>query len=295
MTTLLWDQVGERFYETGVDRGVLYLPTGGVYDEGVAWSGLTAVTESPSGAAATPTYADNIKYLNLISIEEFAATITAYTYPDEFAECDGSAVPTPGVAIGQQNRRIFGFCYRTKRGNDLDADLGYKLHLVYNCLAAPSEKAHATVNDTPAAIEFSWTLSTTAIPVTGHKPTATITIDSTEVNAAKLLLLENALYGTSGTDARLPLPDEVIAIFDVVAVTLVTPTRPAFVNATGVLTVPTVTGVRYRRMDTHALMAAGAQPAIAAGATLVVNAEPISGDYAFTTGSDDDYSFTRDP
>jgi hypothetical protein len=215
MPPLTWDVVGERRYETGVDRGVLYLPDEtGDYDTGVAWNGLTTVTESPSGADASPQYADNIKYLNLVSAEEFGATIEAFTYPDEFGQCDGSAEPEPGIYLGQQGRRVFGLCYRTRVGNDLGGvDHGYKLHLVYGCLAAPSEKAYGTINDSPEAITFSWDVSTTPVPVTDHKPTALITVDSTVVADGVMDALEDILYGTDGspgTTARLPLPDEVI-------------------------------------------------------------------------------------
>lgn len=215
MSKLVWDQTGERLYETGVKQGVLYLlGTSGTYTKGVAWNGLTNVTESPSGAEATPLYADDIKYLNLISTEEFGGTIEAYTYPDEFAECDGSASLAAGVYIGQQARKTFGFCYRTTLGNDVDNNAhGYKLHLVYGALAAPSEKAYSTINDSPEAITFSWEFSTTPVNVTGHKPTASITIDSTKVDAAKLAELETILYGDTEAEARLPLPDEVAQIF----------------------------------------------------------------------------------
>lgn len=223
MSKLVWDNTGERLYETGVSKGVLYIPTSGVYSKGVAWNGLTAVTESPSGAEATPLYADDIKYLNLMSNEEFGCTIEAYTYPDEFAECDGSASLAAGVYIGQQARKTFGFCYRTVLGNDTDNnDHGYKLHLIYGCLAAPSEKSYATINDSPEAITFSWEVTTTPVNVSGHKPTACITIDSTKVNPTKLTELENKLYGTDGTDGSggsgatepmLPLPDEIARIF----------------------------------------------------------------------------------
>ena len=219
MSKLVWDNTGERLYETGVSKGVLYIPTEGVYSKGVAWNGLTAVTESPSGAEATPLYADDIKYLNLMSNEEFGCTIEAYTYPDEFAECDGSASLSDGVYIGQQARKTFGFCYRTVIGNDTENnDHGYKLHLIYGCLAAPSEKSYNTVNDSPEAITFSWEVSTTPVNVTGHKPTACITIDSTKVNPTKLTELENKLYGTDGnggsaTEPMLPLPDEIAQIF----------------------------------------------------------------------------------
>lgn len=292
MTVLQWDQVGERLYETGVDHGVLYLLDNGLYDEGYAWNGLTAVTESPSGAEPTPLYADNMKYLNLVSVEELSGTIEAYTYPDEFAACDGTVEPEVGVSVGQQDRSTFGLSYRTKIGNDQSADHGYKLHLVYGALAAPSEKAYATVNDSPEAITFSWEFSTTAVPVTGLKPTSQLTIDSTKVGAANLAVLEDALYGTVGTDPRLPLPDEVIAMFSG-AQTLVTPTTPTFVEGTGVITIPSVTGVVYRRADTNAVVPAGAMAAIPSGTTLVIRAYPASGLYAFTPLSDDDWSFAR--
>lgn len=215
MTKLTWDATGARLYETGVKNGVLYpQDSNGNYPLGVAWNGLTAVTESPSGAEASPLYADDIKYLNLISNEEFGATIEAYTYPDEFAECDGSAALATGVYVGQQRRKAFGLAYRTTLGNDVDAnDYGYKLHLIYGALAAPSEKAYATVNDSPEALTFSWEVSTTPVAVTGFKPTASVTIDSTKVDAAKLAVLEDILYGTAGADPYLPLPDAVAAIF----------------------------------------------------------------------------------
>lgn len=211
MAKIVWDNTGDRLYETGVDHGVLYLQqTGGTYTNGVAWNGLTAVTESPSGAEATPLYADNIKYLNLMSAEEYGMTIEAYTYPDEFAECDGSASLVEGVYIGQQPRKTFGMSYRTIIGNDVDSNNhGYKLHLVYGCLAAPSEKAYATVNDSPEAITFSWEVSTTPVNVTGFKPTACITIDSTKVDKDKLAALEAILYGGDEAEATLPLPDVV--------------------------------------------------------------------------------------
>lgn len=210
MSKLVWDQTGERLYETGVRNGVLYIPTAGVYSKGVAWNGLTAVTESPSGAEATPLYADDIKYLNLMSTEEFGATIEAYTYPDEFAECDGSAALVDGVYIGQQARKTFGLCYRTTVGNDTEGnDYGYKLHIIYGCLAAPSEKGYATINDSPEAITFSWEVTTTPVNVAGAKPTASITIDSTKADATKLAALEDILYGSESEEARLPLPDEI--------------------------------------------------------------------------------------
>ena len=214
MAKLVWDATGERKYETGVRNGVLYvMGEGGTYPKGVAWSGLTAVTESPSGAEATALYADDTKYLNLISAEEFGATIEAYMYPDEFAECDGSATLAAGVTIGQQPRKTFGMSYRTVYGNDVDNErYGYKLHLIYGAVAAPSEKAYATINDSPEAITFSWEIKTTPVNVTGHKPTALLTIDSTKVDAAKLKKIEEILYGTEELEARLPLPDEIIQI-----------------------------------------------------------------------------------
>lgn len=218
MSKLVWDQTGERYYETGVKMGVLYPQSAsGTYPKGVAWNGLTAVTESPSGAEATPLYADDTKYLNLYSAEEFGATIEAYTYPDEFAECDGSAEIAAGVTIGQQNRKAFGLCYRTTIGNDTDGnDHGYKIHIIYGAMASPSEKAYATINDSPEAITFSWEVTTTPVSVSGFKPTASVTIDSTKVEEAKLKQLEAVLYGDNGSsstgDARLPLPDEIVTL-----------------------------------------------------------------------------------
>jgi hypothetical protein len=216
MPALVWDQVGERLHETGVDHGVLYIPdVSGVYATGVAWNGLTAFTESPTGADSNPQWADNIKYLNLISIEEFGATLEAFTYPDEFCQFDGLGVPSPGVVIGQQTRKVFGLSYRSRLGNDLEGeDHGYKLHLVYGCQASPSEKAYTTINDTPAPIAFSWTISTTPVPVTGFRPTSLIVVDSTVVDPTALGLLETELYGNATTGvANLPLPDDVIAMF----------------------------------------------------------------------------------
>ena len=214
MPKLTWDNTGERIFETGVKQGVLYpIQSDGKYTKGVAWNGLTAVTESPSGAEATALYADDIKYLNLLSNEEFGATIEAYTYPDEFAECDGSAELATGVMIGQQKRKIFGLCYRTTIGNDVEGnDYGYKLHLVYGCLAAPSEKGYSTINDNPDAITFSWEVSTTPVNVEGFKPTSQITIDSTKADPTKLAALEAVLYGGDSTEAKLPLPDEVATL-----------------------------------------------------------------------------------
>lgn len=218
MAKLKWDQTGEKFYETGVKNGVLYVYTkdeqgNGTYGTGVAWNGLTAVTESPSGAEATPLYADDIKYLNLMSNEEFGATIEAYTYPEEFAQCDGSAAIATGVYIGQQARKTFGLCYKTVLGNDVDNnDYGYKIHIIYGCLAAPSEKAYATINDSPEAITFSWEVTTTPVEVDGFKPTASVIIDSTKVPAEKLTALEAKLYGDESNEPTLPLPSEIITL-----------------------------------------------------------------------------------
>lgn len=213
MSKLVWDQVGERLYETGTKKGVLYPFEGNAYAKGVAWNGLTAVTESPSGAEATAIYADDIKYLNLRSAEEFGATIEAYTYPDEFAECDGSAYIAPGIKIGQQKRKMFGFSYTTTLGNDTEGDEhGYKIHLVYGATASPSEKSYQTINDSPEAITFSWEVATTPVEVKGFKPTATLEIDSTKVDADKLKALEDILYGSENAEPRLPLPDEVVTL-----------------------------------------------------------------------------------
>ena len=214
MSKLVWDAVGERLYETGVRNGVLYrIDDEGVYSKGVAWNGLTAVTESPSGAEATPLYADDVKYLNLMSAEELGGTIEAYMYPEEFEECNGCKELTDGVYAGQQDRAVFGLCYRTTIGNDIKSNAyGYKLHIVYGCLASPSEKAYSTINDSPEAITFSWEFKTTPVNVEGMKPTASITIDSTKVDADKLAALEAKLYGGESTEAMLPTPAEIVAI-----------------------------------------------------------------------------------
>ena len=210
MTALVWDATGEHFYETGVDHGVLYIPTEGQYTKGVAWNGLTGVTESPSGAESNPQYADNIKYLNLISAEEWAGTIEAFTYPDEFAACNGEKELADGVTVGQQSRSTFGMSYRTKIGNDTDgSDHAYKIHLLYGLTAAPSEKAYATVNDSPEAVTFSWEASSVPVNVTGMLPTSSITIDSRTADPTKLTALEKILYGAEEVEPRLPLPDEV--------------------------------------------------------------------------------------
>lgn len=211
MAKLVWDKAGEHFYETGVDHGVLYVQEGGTYPQGVAWNGLTSVSESPSGAEANAVYADNIKYLSLMSAEEFGATIEAYTYPEEFEQCDGSASLVEGVTIGQQARKTFGLCYRTKIGNDVDLDEhGYKIHIIYGATASPSEKGYQTTSDSPEAITFSWEVSTVPVNVTGMKPTASLVIDSTKADSTKLQELEKILYGDdTGDGPRLPLPDEI--------------------------------------------------------------------------------------
>ena len=222
MAKLVWDAAGERLYETGVRNGVLYVQgSNGTYPTGVAWNGLTAVTESPSGAEETALWADDIKYLSLRSAEEFGATIEAYTYPDEWAECDGSVALATGVIIGQQPRKTFGLCYRTVIGNDTELDShGYKLHLIYGCTASPSERAYQTINDSPEAITFSWEVTTVPVAVANHKPTACLTLDSTKLSENKMKAIEAVLYGTDAdatnnveaTTARLPLPSEVVTI-----------------------------------------------------------------------------------
>lgn len=218
MSKIVWDAIGDHIFETGVRNGVLYLKGAeGTYNTGVAWNGLTSVSESPEGAEATDLYADDIKYLSLMSAENFKATIEAYTYPVEFEECDGSATIAKGVVIGQQNRKPFGLCYRTSIGNDTDGnEHGYKLHIVYGCQASPSEKQYSTINDSPDAVTFSWEVSTTPVNVTGKKPAATLIIDSTKADKAKLTALEAILYGSEETEPRLPLPDEIATLMTTV-------------------------------------------------------------------------------
>lgn len=251
MSVLTWDNTGERLYETGVDHGVLYqIDEAGDYVTGVPWNGLTAVTDSPSGAESNKQYADNIEYLNLQSKEMFGCTIEAFTYPDEFGQNDGTVAPTPGVNVGQQRRRTFGFSWRTRLGNDIEGtDYGYKLHLAWGCLAAPSEKAYATINDSPEAITFSWEVTTTPVSVgtiggIEYKPTAKMTIDSTQVDPVKLAALEAVLYGTLATNAELPLPADVITMMTT-ALTTATPTAPTYNSTTDEITIPNVTGVEY--------------------------------------------------
>lgn len=295
MTTLAWDQVGEKVYETGVDHGVLYLPNGsGVYDSGFAWNGLTTVTESPSGAEPTPQYADNIKYLNLTSYEEFGATVEAFTYPKEFGVCDGTAEPEAGVYIGQQRRSTFGMSYRTRVGNDIDGtDHGYKIHLIYNALAAPSEKAYGTINDSPEAINFSWELTTTPVEVgtiasVAYKPTSYMCIDSTKVDADALADLLDILYGTEGVDPALPMPADVVALFagTTTVARLVGANAPSYNSGTHVVTLPTVTGITWK--INGVTKTPGAQPAMSTGQTSVVTAHAAAG-YMIT--GDDDWTF----
>ena len=290
MSQLTWDQVGERLYETGVDHGVLYIPdVTGAYANGYSWNGLTTVTESPSGAESNPQYADNIKYLNLVSAEEFGATIEAFTYPDEFGQCDGTAAPEAGVLISQQTRKSFGLAYRTRLGNDLlGTDFGYKLHLIYGAQAAPSEKAYATINDSPEAISFSWDVTTTPVDVPGYKPSAQLTIDSTQVSSTALATLETILYGATGVEPRLPLPEEVLSIFagSVTSVRLTAANAPTYVSGTHVVTLPAVTGVTWKINGVTKV--AGAQPALGVGETAVVTAHAASG-YMIT--GDDDWTF----
>lgn len=293
MTVLTWDNVGERLYETGVDHGVLYqLDETGQYVDGVAWNGLTTVTESPSGAESNKQYADNTVYLNLISAEEFGGTIEAFTYPDEFGQNDGTAEPAPGLALGQQGRRPFGLAYRTRLGNDVDGtDHGYKLHLVYGAQASPSEKAFGTINDSPEAIAFSWEFSTTPVTVTGHKPTALLTVNSTKVDAAKLAQLEGILFGTAEDDPRLPSPTEVMAIFttgDLDVSLSALSAQPTFNESTGVITLPAVAGVQWKVGGQN--RAPGAQPAIPAGSTATVRATALSG---YNLVGDETWTFKR--
>jgi hypothetical protein len=298
MVALAWDQVGDRLFETGVDHGVLYqIDDTGLYVDGVAWNGLTTVTESPSGAESSPQYADNILYVNLVSAELFGGTIEAFTYPDEFGQNDGSASPAAGVSLGQQGRRPFGFSYRSLIGNDVEnTEYGYKLHLVYGAQAAPSEKARATVNDSPEATPFSWELTTTPVgvdgtnPVTGkpYKPTSHITIDSTTADADALAELEAILYGDEATDPRLPLPNEVIALFEgtTTDVRLTGANAPTYNSGTHVVTLPAVTGVTWT--VNGVTKTAGAQPAMTVGQTSVVVAHPTAG---YAIDGDDDWTF----
>lgn len=285
MTVLEWDKVSEKVFEAGVDRGVLYLPNAqGEYVEGFAWNGLISVAESPSGAESNKQYANNRVYLNLTSAEEFAATIEAFTYPDKFAECDGSAELAPGVFVSQQRRKTFGLSYRSLVGNDVDnTDYGYKLHLVYEGLAAPTEKTFTTLNESPEAGTFSWEISTTPVNVPGHRPSATIVIDSTKVDAGNLADLEQILYGTAGVDARLPLPTEIISLFGGASVEVVA-IAPTYNSTTKEITIPVVTGVIYR-IDGEVVTGV-----VTITEDTIVNAITAPG-YTFGINSDDDWAY----
>lgn len=292
MTALTWDGVGERLYETGIDHGVLYIPDeDGVYNNGVAWNGLTSISEKPSGAEPNAQFADNIKYLNLFSAEEFGATVEAFTYPDEFAQFDGIATPTPGVHVGQQARGSFGLSYRTKVGNDIEGDdLGYKLHLIYGATASPSEKAYNTINDSPEAIAFSWEITTIPVLVSGLKPTSIVVIDSTKVDPDDLAALELILYGTIGVDPALPLPAVVVAMFTGGVTEVTAVNAPTYNAGTHVVTIVATTGIVYVNEDTEEVLVAGAQPALGVGEHLFVKARPASG-YVIAAGQDDDWLF----
>lgn len=268
MSKIVWDAVGERLYETGIKNGVLYPQSTGAYPLGVPWNGLTAVTESPSGAESNEVYADDLVYLNLMSAEKFGATIEAYTYPEEFAECDGSAEIATGIVVGQQTRKAFGLCYRTALGNDSEGyDHGYKLHIIYGAQASPTEKAYATVNESPEAITFSWEITTTPVIITGFKPSAHLTFDSTKVDSTTLAALEDILYGTVGTDPRLPLPDEIISMFAgtgpaAIALSSITPLDDAVGQSTSVNVVMTFNNEILR----EAIVMSSAAGVIVAGA-----------------------------
>lgn len=291
MTALLWDQTGEKKFETGVDHGVLYLLSDGAYDQGFAWNGLTTVTESPSGAEPQPFYADNIKYANFLSYEEFGLTIECYTYPPEFSQCDGAAEPQVGVVVGQQNRATFGFSWRTKIGDDANGlDAAYKIHLAYGCLAGPSEKAYTTLSDSPEPLNFSYDVTTTPVSVAGYpnlKPTSYLCIDSSRVDADALAALELQLYGSVGVDPELPLPGDVLALFDG-AFTIVTAANATYNTGTHVVTIPSTTGVTYYINGVEAT--AGAQAAMTVGQVSHVTASPNTG-YVLSANSDNDWVF----
>jgi hypothetical protein len=292
MTTVVWDDTGNRKFETGVDHGVLYpLNTSSkLYDSGFAWNGLTGVKEKPGGAASNPQYADNMKYLSLQSQETFAGTIEAFTYPDEFGACDGTNEPTDGVMVGQQGRQTFGLSYRTKLGDDVSgADAGYKLHLVYGCLASPSEKDYATLNDSPAAVQLSWDFETTPVAVTNLAPTSLIVVDSTRVDSTALADLEDFLYGTVGTDPSLPMPDDVLALFSgTVTTTDVPPAPTAGGTNNNDITMPTSTGVVYT------IGGVTESGVVTITANTVVKAHPATG-YKFPAVCVDEWYFPYTP
>lgn len=288
MAVLAWDDTGNRKFEAGVDHAVLYPlnPDTSAYDTGFAWNGITAVNEKPGGASANPQYADNIKYLNLLSAETFGGTIEAFTYPDEFGACDGTAEPVSGFSVGQQSRQTFGLSYRTKVGNDVTSDLGFKLHLVYGALAAPSEKDYSTINDSPAAVGFSWDFDCTPVTMIDMEPTCLLVIDSTKVDSGALSDLEDFLYGTGGSDASLPSPDDVLALFSG-SVTAITLTAPTFDGA-HTITIPSETGVTYYVDGVE--HAAGSQ-LLTTGQKKIVTARPNAG-YVFNQPFVDEWMFT---
>lgn len=293
MTALAWDGIAERYFETGVSNGVLYSQTNGVYDFGVAWNGLTNVTEQPSGAEPNKQYADNIEYLNLVSAEQFGATISCFAAPDGFLVFDGVKKTANGMQIGMQSRPSFGFSWKTKKGNDVDEDLGYILHLAYGLKAQPSEKSYETVNDSPAPTTFSWTLSSTPVVVTDHKPSAIIKIDSTDptVDPANLAALETILYGSAGVDPRLPLPDEVDSILGT-GIINVTPTPLVYNDVTDTITYAATPGVVYVREDTGVEITADI--VLGVGESLVVSAHPDAG-YNFTGTFVDSWLYSYTP
>jgi hypothetical protein len=292
MAVLEWDGTGQKLYEAGVDHAVLYIPDGvGAYVNGYAWNGITAINEAPTGGESNKQYADNQVYLDLYSREEFAGSIEAYTYPDAWAACDGSDEVETGMFIGQQERQSFGLAFRTLIGNDVEKlEHGYKLTLVYGATASPSEKNHTTLNDSPEATALSWDFTTIPVAVTGKKPTSVIIIDSTKVDPADLAELEDFLYGTVGSDPSLPTPDAVRAIF-AAALTEAIPTEPAFNSGTETITIPTVTGVIYKRTDTGATVAAGD---LVITADLVIKAVPAVG-YKFPEVIDTDWFYDYTP
>jgi hypothetical protein len=288
MAVLEWDGTGERKFETGVSHGVLYPldPDTALYSPGVAWNGLTAVNEKPAGAAANPQFADNIKYLNLQSAETFAATLQALTYPDEFGPCDGTVASFPGVSVGQQSRQTFGLCYRTELGDDISSSAGFKLHMVYGALASPSEKDYSTINDSPAAVAFSWDMDCTPVNVTNLKPTSLLVVDSTTVDAGALSDLMDFLYGTGGSDPQLPYPDDVIALFSG-TVTAITLTAPTFDGA-HTITIPTETGVSYY---VDGVLHVGGSQLLTTGQKKIVTARAHTG-YVFNKPFVNEWMFT---
>ena len=286
MAKLVWDKLEERIYETGTDHGVLFpADANGNYGKGVVWNGLTAVNESPSGAEANPQYADNIKYLNMYSAEDFGCTIEAFTYPQEFEICDGTAEIAPGITVGQQSRRMFGFSYRTLKGNAVAGnDYGYKLHFVYGAMASPSEKSRSTINESPEALTFSWEVTTTPVPLDGFKPFAHLSVDSTRTSTAKMAALEAIVYGTSGADARLPMPEEVLGIGGAATITEVTPVKPT--QSANNVTIPTTTGVSYY-IDGKVVTGT-----VVLTKDVIIQARPKPG-YKFPDAADDDWAFVR--